>query len=76
MSRTIIYVHINILLDFPITYKNASVLCQYECACLHQTINMIVFFLKIMKIPTQKGEHSCKYTELSLKRYEGICVFL
>jgi len=23
-------------------------------------------FLKVMKIPTQKGEHSCKYTELSL----------
>jgi len=22
--------------------------------------------LKVMKIPTQKGEHSCKYTELSL----------
>ena len=25
-----------------------------------------------MKIPTQKGEHSCKCTELSLKRKEGI----
>ena len=27
-----------------------------------------------MKIPTQKGEHSCKCTELSLKRKEGIPV--
>jgi len=26
----------------------------------------------MMKIPTQKGEHSCKCTELSLKRKEGI----
>ena len=25
-----------------------------------------------MKIPTQKGEHSCKYTELPLKQKEGI----
>ena len=24
-----------------------------------------------MKIPTQKGEHSCKCTELSLKQKEG-----
>jgi len=25
MSHTIIYVHVNILLDFPITYENVSV---------------------------------------------------
>ena len=25
MSGTIIYVHVNIILDFPITYRNASV---------------------------------------------------
>jgi len=36
MSRTIIYVHVNIILDFPIGYKNASVLFQKEYACLHQ----------------------------------------
>jgi len=24
--------------------------------------------LKVMKMPTQKGEHSCKCTELSLKQ--------
>ena len=33
--------------------------------------NMVVFFLRLMKIPTQKGEHSSKCTELSLKRKEG-----
>jgi len=32
----------------------------------------IVFFLKIMKIPTQKRQYSCKCTELSLKRKEGM----
>jgi len=69
MSRTNIYVHINILLDFPITYKkNASVLCQSEWACLHQTVNMV----KTRKIPTPNGEHLCKCTELSLKQKEGI----
>ena len=54
------YVHVNIILDFPITYKNAKVLCQSVCACSHQTVNMVVFFTKKMKIPTQKGEQSCK----------------
>ena len=47
-------------------------LCQSECACLHKTINMVVFFVKSNKIPIQKGEHSCKCTELFLKRKEGI----
>ena len=69
MSRTIIYVHVYIILDFPITYKNASGLCKTECACLHQTVNTVFFFLKI---PTQKGEHSCKCIELSRKGKEGI----
>mgnify|MGYP000196321524 CR=1 FL=1 len=58
MSRRIIYVHVYIMLDFPITYRNAGVFCQSECACLHKTGNMIVFFLRMMKIPTLKGEHS------------------
>ena len=33
---------------------------------------MAVFLLKVMKIPTQKGQHSCRCTELSLKRKYGI----
>ena len=46
MSRKIIYVHVNIILDFPIKHTNASVLCQSECACLHQTVNIVVFLTK------------------------------
>ena len=60
MLRTIIYFHVYIMYDFPITYRNASVVCQSECACLHKTVNMVVFFVKSNEnIPTQKGEHSC-----------------
>jgi len=66
---TILYVHVN---NCPTTYNNASVLCQSECTCLHQTVNMVVFFAKNNEIPTQKGEHSCKCTELSLKWKEGM----
>ena len=40
----IYYVHVNIVLDFPITYKNGSVLCQSKCACLHRTVNIVVVF--------------------------------
>jgi len=71
MSTTIIYVHVNTILDFIIE-KNVSVLCQSELACLHQTVNMVVFRLKVRQMPTQKGDHSCKCRELSLKREEGI----
>ena len=42
--------------------------CQSESTCPHQKGNMVVLFLKIMKIPTEKGEHSCKCTELSLNK--------
>ena len=33
-------------------------------------------YKKIMNISTQKGEHSCKCTELSLKQKEGIQINL
>jgi len=39
------YFH-NTELDFPITYRNDAVLFQSECACLHKTVNMAVFFVK------------------------------
>ena len=47
MLRTIIYNHDYIIhiLDFAITYRNVSVLCQSEYACLHKTVNMVVFFV-------------------------------
>jgi len=54
MLRTILYFQVYIILDFPITYINASVLCQLECACLHKTVNTVVFLVK----SNEKGEHS------------------
>ena len=48
------YFHDYIVLDVPITYKNASVLCQSECACLHKTVNM-VFFVKSNENTYPKG---------------------
>ena len=45
MSRTITYFNVYIILYFLITYRNALVLCQSECACL-QKVNTVVFFVK------------------------------
>ena len=55
MSRTLIYFNTYIILDFLITYRNASVLCQSECACLHQTVNTVVFFVKSDENTYPKG---------------------
>jgi len=55
MLRTIIYFYVYIILDFPIAYRNASVLCQSECACLHKSVNMVVFFVKSNENTYQKG---------------------
>jgi len=55
MARTIIYVHVHIIIDFPVTYRNASVLCQSECTCLHKTVNMVVFFIKSNENTYPKG---------------------
>ena len=55
MSRAIICFHVYIILDFPITYRNASVLCQSECACLHKTVNIVVFFVKSNENTYPKG---------------------
>ena len=55
MSRTLIYFRVYIILDFPITYRNASVLCQLECACLHKTVIMVVFFVKSNENTFPKG---------------------
>ena len=54
-NMTIIYFHVYIILDFPITYRNASVLCQSECARLHKTVNMVVFFVKSNENTYPKG---------------------
>jgi len=47
--------HVYIILDFPITYRNASVLCQSECACLQKKVNMVVFFTKTIENTYPKG---------------------
>ena len=38
-----------------LTYIIASVLCQSECACLHKTVNMAVFFVKSNENTYLKG---------------------
>jgi len=43
------------ILDFPTIYRNVSVLCQSECACLHKTVNMEVFFDKSNENTYPKG---------------------
>ena len=35
--------------------RNASVLCQSECACLHKSVNMVVFYVKSNKNTFPKG---------------------
>jgi len=47
MLRTIIYVHAYNIKDFPTTYRNDSVLCQSECANLHNTFFKYSFNLFI-----------------------------
>jgi len=55
MLRRIIYFNVYIILDFPITYRNDSVICQSECACLHKTVNMVVLFVKSNENTYPKG---------------------
>ena len=69
MSRIIIYFHVYIILVFSITYRNAPVLCQSECACLDKTVNMVVFFVKsnentyTKRDSTHANVQSCPYNE-------------
>ena len=55
LSRTILFTHVYIILDFPITYRNTSVLCKSECSCPHRTVNMAVLFVKRNETTYQKG---------------------
>ena len=55
MLKQIMYYHGYIKLDFPMTYRNASVFCQSECACLHKTVNMVVFFFQNNENTYPKG---------------------
>ena len=49
------YFNVYIILDFPITYKNASALCQSEYTCLHKTVKMAVSFVKSNENTYPKG---------------------
>jgi len=49
------YFHVYLLLDFCITHRNTSVLCQSECTCLHKVVNMVVFFVKSIRNTYPKG---------------------
>jgi len=51
----VIYFHVYIILDFIISYRNASMMCQSECACLHKTVNMVVFIVKSNENTYPKG---------------------
>ena len=55
MLRTLIYFHVYIISGFPITYRQASVICQSECACLIKTVNMVVFLETSNENTYQKG---------------------
>ena len=59
MSKIIIYFHVYIILNFPIIYRNASVLCQSDCTCLHKTVNMAVWFVKSNENTYPKRESVC-----------------
>ena len=72
MPKTIIYFHVSIILEFPITYKNTAVLCQTECGCLHKTVNIEVFFVKSNENIYPNEDHFCNCIALSLKQKEGI----
>jgi len=67
----------NIILEFPITYINAAVFCQSECASLHKTINMAVFFVKSNKNTYPKGRALMQMLSIKWKEgmhfYEIIC---
>ena len=69
MLRAIIYFHVNIILNVPIKYRNASVFCQSECACVHKTVNMVGFFVKSKDNTYPKREstytnvQSCPYNQ-------------
>jgi len=71
MSRTIIYVDVYILLDFTISYRNASVLFQSECECLHKSVNSVVVLVKklipIYRVVPQTKRGNCVKDGLSLK---------
>ena len=58
-------------LDFPIIYRNVSVICQSKCACLHKTVNMVVFFVKSSENTYPKGRALMKMYRVVSKTRTG-----
>jgi len=52
--------------------RNASVLCQSECACLHKTVNMVVSFVKSNENSYPKGRALMQMYRVVPKTKEGI----
>ena len=50
-------IHVYIILDFPVTYRNAPVICESECASRYKTVNMVVkkFFVNSNENTYSKG---------------------
>jgi len=57
MLRTIIYFHVYIILDFPITYRMLRRFANQNAHAYIKQLTWQFSLLKVMKIPTQKGEH-------------------
>ena len=58
MTKTNIYVHVHILLDIPITYRNELMICQSECTYLHKIVNIAVFIKQQQKnLPKRESTH-------------------
>jgi len=76
ISRTMIYFHVYIIYDFPITYRNTSMLSQSECACLHKTVNTLVFCVKSNENIYPKGRALMQMYRVVPISKEGISTVL
>ena len=76
MSRIITYFHVYrvLVLYFPITYRNAAVFCQSECACLHKTVNTAIFFVKSNEITQPKRKALMQMCRVVPQTKVRICV--
>ena len=62
----------NSICPFLPTIRLSYNICFDQCMPTSNSKHRSFLNKKIMKIPTQKGEHSCKCSELSFKRKEGM----
>ena len=71
-----IYFHVYIIYDFPITYRNTSMLSQSECAGLHKTVNTLVFCVKSNENIYPKGRALMQMYRVVPISKEGISTVL